>query len=409
MRPMRRWLPLLLSVLLHGAAVGVVATRAKPQQNAPPPPVQVIELEVRTVEVEPELSPRPATPPAPAPKTRSKHAVTMPASRPERTAQTQTAAPAAGPLPPDAPQESPSLLPSEKALASLLPAPEPLTRGVTLFPSDLPDPELVKQVKAAEAKQFVQNFAESVLAESRVEGGIVAPYFYDLRRRLNVAVENPPPVMEPFGWKTLGKTGEQLWESYEAARHRYGATGVAYDAAPARKPGSDVPKVVEEAMERGANLGRSSGLKANEIFSAGARLRDFGNGQMGNELLAVVELKQSLGGGIESSLLLKASGNKVFDGWVMERAPVALENFPAPDGGVGVHPDGLRSVWAFKGKVTYKRSVGEVKLKEDWWYLLGALPTNLLTGNFDEVFGTVEYIDLRYPKYECHVSLLQVY
>jgi hypothetical protein len=226
---------------------------------------------------------------------------------------------------------------------------------------------------------------------------------------LNKSTEHAPLFVEPFSLAHLDRWAKQHSEldltAFKAAAKSYGATGTPY-LSPEAMPAGEIPSSLQRELDRGSTQAREFA----QTLQVGARIRDFGNGKMGAELVAVVELRQAASGALLHSLLVQSSGNTLFDSWVMGQAieGVGLAAEP-PDAGLGIHEDGMRSVWAFSGKVVYKRSLQETRLKDDWWYLLGALATSTLAGNFEETTGKIEYIDLRHPSFECRVSLLQVY
>jgi hypothetical protein len=127
-------------------------------------------------------------------------------------------------------------------------------------------------------------------------------------------------------------------------------------------------------------------------------------------LVAILEFRQASDGKLLSTLLLRSSGDKVFDTHVLHTAPesIAKAGLPRP-GAAGIHADGIRSVWAFEGRVVYRKKAREIHLEKDWWYFAASAPLSLITGNFDETTGDVYVVDLHDPKYTCAVRLLRVY
>ena len=79
----------------------------------------------------------------------------------------------------------------------------------------------------------------------------------------------------------------------------------------------------------------------------------------------------------------------------------------------GTYQRTLRSLWKVKGTVSYRRKMKDIKAEKDAWYLMASTMisaltnTGLMTGNFEETTGDVDYIDLRYPHYVCGVELLE--
>lgn len=396
---------LVLSLVLH-AVLLVVWRRAGPVKPAVrgPEPSTAVELEI--VQAPPVVSEEPAIAPSPVVKAPAR-AKRSPAPAPVVTAPAPLAPPTVAEGAPDPQPSSPRsafLVPRESAVK--LPVPEEQeSKGKTTHnrPEELPDPAAVLAYEAEVVQKRVDGWVHRTLAKSRVDNGVISYYFHDLRHRLEKVTEEPPPFIEPFGLKSLPEHGKQAVSAWETAAARYGKTGSAYDEPAGYK---ELHGVAKSEAEKGGKQAREFAQK----MEMGARLRDFGDGKMGEELIAIVQLKQGSNGALADLSLLQPSSSIRFDAWVMAQAPKALDGLvDPPDSGVGIHAEGMRSVWAFKGRVTYKRKLEDAKLLEDGWYVgLMAIP-GLLTGNFDEVTGTVEYVDLRYPRYECKVQLLEVY
>jgi hypothetical protein len=271
-------------------------------------------------------------------------------------------------------------------------------RGRTLHPGDLPSPEELRAEEAVRVADRAEGWANQTIAQLRVDVGTVDPYLSDLRGELVRRLEDAPNFTEPNGLKELGQT---LAKSYLTGAQNYGRTGSAYEMPAGWRESVEIPDGVKAAAANGSPQAREFA----SMLYAGARFRDFGEGRMGAQLYAVVEIRQQPTGTVEAMTLLQSSGVPMFDTWVMARAHLAIDTLGARDG--GLKP--LKSVWGFTGKVTYKRSVRELNLQKDWWYLAIAGATSLMTGSFDEVTGQVDYIDLRHPHYECRVKLLAEY
>jgi hypothetical protein len=407
---------LVLSLVLHAGLLAVwkrAAVRA-PVPTPAPAPVQfeLVELEPPAALTKPKVEPKtpvakaePKRAPVKAPVAKAeptKAPVANAEPTPVKPLDQPPAVASSAPLP-STPRGS-ILVPRDSAMQ--LPEPEAQeSTGHTIHnrPEELPDPAALLAYEAETVRTRVDGWAQQTLAKTRVENGVVSYYFHDLRHRLEKVTEEPPAFVEPFGLKSLPQHGKQAVAGWSAAAQRYGKTGSGYDPAPGYK---DLHGVAKSEAEKG-------GVQARRFAAtqeAAARLRDFGDGRMGEELIAIVELKQGSNGSLADLSLISPSSSVRFDTWVMAQAPKALDDLVSPpDAGVGIHASGMRSVWAFKGRVTYRRNLKDTKLAEDAWYLgLMAIP-GLLTGNFDEVTGKVEYIDLRHPRYECKVQLLEVY
>lgn len=390
---------LVLSLVFHGVLVGVwkrspVSPVVRTPESPAPTQIEVVEL----------------APPAPAAAERIAPTHPAPVKRPAKAplvkAERAPVAPLAiappFPVPLGSSPRGAILVPREGAVQ--LPVPEAL-KGQTVHnrPEELPDPAAVLGYEAEVVHKRVDGWAQQTLAQTRVENGVVSYYFHDLRHRLEQVTQEPPPFVEPFGLKSLPEHGKQAIVAWSAAAERYGKTGSAYQPVPGF---SDLHGVAKSEAERGGKQAKAFA----QTMEAGARLRDFGDGRMGEELIAIVEVKQGSNGALADLSLISPSSSVRFDTWVMAQAPRALDGLVSPpDAGVGIHAEGMRSVWAFKGRVTYKRNIKQTELVADGWYLALMAVPGLLTGNFDEVTGKVEYVDLRHPRYECRVQLLEVY
>lgn len=265
-------------------------------------------------------------------------------------------------------------------------------------PGALPGPDERMAEEAARVASRVEGFARDDLARARVESGLVDPYFGDFRRRFSNELANPSLYENP----SAPELAQQLARSWMQGAQNYGRTGSPFEASPSPLLPPEVPSAVAREADRGSTQAKSFA----DTLSAGARLRDFGEGRMGAELYAVLEIRQSPDGAVKELRLVEASGVPAFDQWVRVQAQAAVEALGAPQGD---HPNGLHSMWGVRGKVTYKRDLRETNLVDDGWYLALALVPALLTGTFDELSDKVEYIDLRHPRLECRVKLLRVY
>lgn len=389
-----------LSVAFHAGVIA--ATPPKPVPVRTPEAPAPVEIEV--VEVVP-----PPPPAAPAPKPEPVKPVVKRAAPVAKKGSPREAEgpPVEKASEPDVPRQGvatapPVLTPRDEAVA--LPTPEPPT-GHTVHnrPDELPDPAALLAYEQETVHRRVDGWAQQTLAAHRVRSGVVSHYFTDLRHKLEDVTKEPPAFIDPISLKSLPAHGQQAVKAWKAGAERYGKTGTAYDAPDDYSGLHGV--AISEAEKGGAQAQRFQAST-----TAAARLRDFGNGKMGEELIAIVELKQGSDGALADLSLVQPSSSVRFDTWVMAQAPKALDGLvDPPDGGIGIHAHGMRSVWAFKGRISYKRSVKDTKLLEDGWYLALMAVPGLLTGNFDEVSGNMDYVDLRHPHYECAVQLLEVY
>jgi hypothetical protein len=253
--------------------------------------------------------------------------------------------------------------------------------------------------QAMRAEATVQRWAKDSLAENRAQRGLVHPYYSDMRRKLQELTASPPPFHpEP---KSAGKKAvEAYWNSWKGAREAYGKTGQPYATPEGYRKEFEIPNQLQKMADRGdANAAAGAAM-----MYAKARLRDLGEGRMGIELEAQVELRQSSEGAVLSTTLVKSSDSKSFDTFVVDRTPVAAGAL-LDDGAVDVGKE-RRSVWAFIGSITYFHKMDEATTAPDRVYaeVLGAL----LGSKFEEVTQGREYIDLNRPVYHCRVKLLAV-
>lgn len=399
------WLALALSVLLHAVLLLIAVTRPTPPAPAKQEtrPLVWIDVEPEKPDLPPNVAPPKPAPkpkPTPTPKLTRKpdEAPVAPSQRltdetpRKEVSSAPTVAPHAGP-----PNRPPSnhLLPGINVLNPVM---EPSHGHTITNDGTVPDPRAVRAEEEANVAIIVDGWAKDELATARVESGLVDPYFVDLRRNIATQVAKSPDFTE-LGAAGIGK---QVVSSWQAGAERYAKTGNPFEAPVMRNAPTEMPSNLQREVDRGS-------VQARELattLQAGARLRDFGDGKMGAELYAEVELRQNGAGAVEHLTLIRASGVAQFDRWVLDRASTAVSLLDPLDGGMGSQ---LRSVWAFRGRVAYNRAMRDVNLKEDWWYLAVAGATSMMTGKFDEVTGDVQYVDLRHPHYECTVRLLRAY
>jgi hypothetical protein len=239
----------------------------------------------------------------------------------------------------------------------------------------------------------VEAWARDSIAMAQRESGRVDPHLVNLRRTLAAAVERSPELAEMNdGGVDLSSLARNLLSSLGDGAESYARTGATREALVERSAPTDVP--------------RTSGATdyTAVLMKGGAGLRDFGDGRMGKGLYVELEFRQSASGAALGLSLVRSSGVATFDHWVLGRAASVLAGVPARDAGSS---ENVRSLWAFHGRVTYKRALEDATVKDDSLYLVAGALAQVLTGTFDEVRGTAEYVDLRHPRYECTVKLLR--
>nr|WP_233585371.1 hypothetical protein [Corallococcus sp. CA054B] len=358
-----------------------VATRAP--SEPPPPPVATR-----------EPAPSEDAPRAPADDLpRLDIATRAPTADGDRPTVDAPRAPTPGSLPPN-------LLPSPGSSTGVIITTPENSRGEgrTLRPGD---PSLSAESLAAEeharVSERVQGIVDERRARDRVDTGRIHPYFGQLRAQLEKQMDAPPLFDMPSFPK-------QLLYSYAEKARQFGASG-----SPGAMPGPRKPPKPGELLAKRARdepgYNRLRGLS-----QAGEELQDFAHGVSTMKLTVTLELLQGPDGLLREVKLISRSGNRAYDDYVLQAVPPALGKSAAPPpDAMGVHTDGIRSVWAVEGRVVYVRKVSEMKKGTDNIYLAALTAAGLLAGNFDETTGEVYVIDVRNPHFECRSRLLRVY
>ncbi|MCY1033060.1 TonB C-terminal domain-containing protein [Corallococcus sp. BB11-1] len=299
---------------------------------------------------------------------------------------------APGPLPPN-------LLPPPGSSGGVIITTPENSRGGgrTLRPGD---PSLSPQALAAEEQarvsERVQGFVDDRRARDRVETGRIHPYFSKLRAKLERQMDEPPL----FDMPSLPR---QLLYSWADKARQFGATGSPGAVPPSRA----APKPGELLAQRARNNPEFDRLRA--LSQAGDELQSFAHGVSTLKLVVTLELLQGPDGTLREVKLVSRSGNPAYDDYVLQSVPAALAKTPPPpDDAMGVHPDGIRTLWAVEGRVVYVRKLRDMK-GTDTAYLAAAAAVGVLAGGFEETTGEVYVIDVRNPHFECRSRLLRVY
>ncbi len=246
--------------------------------------------------------------------------------------------------------------------------------------------------------QRVQGFVDDTMAGINAEVGRIDPQLADLRARWNEALAKGP---DTSGGTARGVAGE-LFKSWQAGAERFGATGTPYPEPEGyRRENEVMPEV-----DRAAGTGNADAIKMQKWAERGARFREFGDGRMGPEFVAIVEIAPSHELAPLSFTLLQPSGVQAFDAWVIERAGKTFESWLLTT----KDPEAIgRTVWAFRGRVVYWRDRRDFDPRTDAAYLALAGLLGLSTGRFDEMTGSVEYVDLMHPHFTAKATLLGAY
>ena len=274
---------------------------------------------------------------------------------------------------------------------------------------------------------LVATWLSSDVGGARVRGGLLDPTYARLGAELQAATKDVPRLIDTNSPKAIGVA---LVESWGAGAENFGRSGAPYPEPKGRLENVERPTALAEAVAKGSPDAQAMA----QLLSAGSRLQEFADGA-GFELYALVELRQSSSGALESAQLLRPSGLAPFDAWVLERSRHVALAFSL-DGGTAARVEPLRSVWRFDGVIRYRRALrlsesdggaarlalGMVtmaalstlsRLKHETRPRATDEPTRPLgprmpgmQGRFDET-GALEVLDLTNPTYDCTVRLLE--
>jgi hypothetical protein len=320
------------SLLLHAALVAwlmrSLETRSLPSQR----PATRITLR--------SLPPQPVAPdrhrPPGAGSTHRPVSPTAPgtASRPSTGGITAPPPPAAATAPHAPPSDAPiQLFPGGAVARGAGPLPPGDTGASTA--RDVPDSPAVEGERVLER---VEHMRRDNLAERLVATG-VDDYFKDYRRALQAHMGPPPPGGGPkHGDLTPGQRWINAWlDALEEANSRTDPPKGE------RMPAQNVQDVTGRMDELVANhLGP---MAVQPSFAAQRLIHRAAAGTP----VAVLLIVQRADGSIASTELVASSGDKAFDAYVVEHAPLALASVPRPPArqGAGLHPEGTRTEWAF--------------------------------------------------------------
>ena len=328
-RPLLR--ALAASLLLHAALLVWLLRVLEPTAHPPQRPATRITLR--------PLPPRPPTsdhrPPASGP-THRPVPPTPPttASRPSTGGTTAPPPPTAAPSPHPPTADAPiQLFPGGAVARGAGPTPPPDPGASTA--RDVPDNPAVEGKRVLER---VETMRRDSLAERLVATG-VDDYFKDYRRALQAHMGSPPPGGGPkHGDLTPGQRWINAWlDALEEANSRRETPKGE------RMPAQNVQDVTGRMEEFVSN---QLGPMAVQPSFAAQRLVQRASAGVPVAVLLIV---QRADGSIASTELVASSGDKAFDDYVVEHAPLALAAVPRPPGrqGAGLHPNGTKTEWAF--------------------------------------------------------------
>jgi hypothetical protein len=193
-------------------------------------------------------------------------------------------------------------------------------------------------VEGKRVLERVERMRRDNLAERLVATG-VDDYLKDYRKALQAHMGPPPPGGGPkHGDLTAGQRWINAWlDALEEANSRRDPPKGE------RMPAQNVQDVTGRMDEFVSN---QLGPMAVQPSFAAQRLLQRAAAEAPVAVLLVV---QRADGSIASTELVASSGDKAFDAYVVEHAPLALASVPRPPPrqGAGLHPEGTRTEWAF--------------------------------------------------------------
>jgi len=257
-----------------------------------------------------------------------------------------------------------------------------------------------KPTDAKALQRRVEGWVYEELGKNRVATGNVPEHWAKLRSEMHQVADSVQPQITPETGNALKKTFASWYKSWLEDAAHYGATGTTQG-----QPLIPIP-MNESRAEREARLGNAAANRLKESQIQARSFREFGKGQFGTEVMAVVELELADNGTLKALRVLRSSGLPLFDAWVREVVDASFKNLVlAIEDSSHKH-----SIWEFRGRISFTRSFKNTNVAKDAWYLLAMLPTGgLLSGNFDLLSGEASYVDLRHPRYKATIHLIRTY
>jgi hypothetical protein len=265
-------------------------------------------------------------------------------------------------------------------------------------PGALPSKEQQVAEESARVKAFTEGFAQEIFAGHRVTNGLVDPYFDDVKSALAEHTKNPPPLNIPE---------IPILSDYTKAAANYGKTGSPYAPGDGTMGDDDLLGHLVDQQDM-SSVGPNAGYANTTQMIGAARITGMGRPP---GITAVIELFQEPDGRFRSVKLVKSSGDKHFDNFVLAAIPESLgELHPAPDTGPGLHGEAIHTVWAVTGQRIILRDVKEFKTAKEKAYAAGVgLLSTLQGASAFDVTGEMKISDPLHPRYTSTVTLLRVY
>ena len=345
-RPARRrsaW-ALLASLVLHAVLVMVLVFK-EPPPPAPPPPSQALQVEIVEVRPpEPEPEKKAAAPQAAPPRAPSKKSAQAAAEAPAKPEPQPK--PGGASAPKDVPRVTTLVPSSDFAIAAGGNGIEPEgPRGhtITNSPQEQPDPVAMREYTQEKLGRRTGRMVEGMVADTQARNGLVHPYFMGARAALEGDLS--------AGDVPLPKDKNAAREGFKGLlqnQERFGKTGSPFAT-------GDEPKWNDYSLARNQNNGMA--MQARDPEWAGI-MRQAEQSMASAEAMkrvadhafveAILELVQEPGGGISDAHIVKSSGYRNFDEYVLHRArKVFLKLEDPPQTGHGISSAGWRTLWRF--------------------------------------------------------------
>lgn len=218
-------------------------------------------------------------------------------------------------------------------------------RGHTVVnsPEERPDPVAMREYTEEKLGRRTGAMVGSLVADAQAKNGLVHPYFMGARAAMEGSMSDgdvPLPKEKSVARESL--------KGFLKNQENYGRTGNPF------APGAE-PKWDDFSLARNENS--SMAMQARDPEWAGI-MRQAEQSMAAQDATsriadhafveAILELVQEPGGGIADAQIVKSSGSKDFDEYVLHRArKVFLTLEDPPDEGHGISSAGWRSLWKF--------------------------------------------------------------
>jgi hypothetical protein len=335
---------------LHG--LGLLYVWLRPPPRAPPESHDAIELQV--IDLPPPPKPQPKAPPevkkpVEPPKAVANSKKTTPKNAPQQQRPTASATPqpeggarGSGATSPDAPK-SMTLVPGSDFAVAAAGEPEgPRGHTVVNGPGEEPDAVAMNEYTGEKLTRKTKNMLEGMAGRARAGAGVVDPYFMGARKAMEGDMSNSEVP------KPSGTIAHEAVKGYISTMQQYGRSGNPLGDGELSDWGN-------YSLGRGATQGMAMAGRDSSWAGSMAQAEQSMAASQATQrsldhaaLTAELELVQEANGGIADSHIVKSSGFKDFDEFVLHHArKVFLKLEDPPEKGHGISAAGWRSYWRF--------------------------------------------------------------